>query len=471
MPSARALRLTAILALAAATPLVAQQRRYLLEVNASGGYVGFDDKTNLGGGAGAIGRLGIWLLRNLSVEGEFGYFAPKSDLTKASWSATVFGGAAVGNLPIGSSTSVFLRAGYGSISFDSDNCIGVPPRSIFGACGSSGVILGGAGVRVGLTPTVLLRVEGLLSHSSSGGNTSSGITNLGASAGLSLMLGSKPLVDRDGDGIYDLHDRCPDTPAGALTDSDGCPTDTDRDDVFDGLDRCPTTPVGAKVNEVGCPLDSDGDNVPDGIDACDNTPVGSAVDAKGCPIDSDGDGVADGLDRCPVTPAGASVDQLGCPGDEDGDRVLDGLDRCPRTPPGTVVNAFGCPPGVPPGTEGSGRLRPGSKEVLSGVQFAPRSARLPDAGRAALDSLAAELKARPDVTIEVAAYGDGTAQETQTLTQLRAEAVRRYLITKGVSLRQLVAKGYGNADPISTEGGTAAQNRNRRIELHVLDQR
>ncbi|HET8763168.1 MAG TPA: OmpA family protein, partial [Gemmatimonadales bacterium] len=265
--------------------------------------------------------------------------------------------------------------------------------------------------------------------------------------------------------------RCPDTPLGALTDRDGCPTDTDGDDVFDGLDRCPTTPAGAKVDETGCPLDTDGDNVPDGMDACPNTPAGAAVNEKGCPEDSDGDGVANGVDRCPDTPAGASVDQLGCPGDEDGDRVLDGLDRCPRTPAGTTVNAFGCPPGVPPGTEGGGELTPGSSRVLTGVQFTSRSARLPADGRPALDSLATLLSAHPDVTVEIAAYGDGTAQETQTLTQLRAEAVRRYLITRGVALQQLVAKGYGNANPLTSGSDTAARDRNRRIEVHVLPAR
>ncbi len=466
MPIFRCARLALLLAATAATPLLAQQRRYLVEVGAAGSYVSFDSKTNLTGGAGGIGRLGLWLHRNLSIEGEFGAFAPKSQLSDVSWSARVLGGSVVGNLPIGTGSSVLLRAGYGVTKYDSDQCIGTPPRSIFGPCGSSGAILGGLGVRQALTPTVMLRLDGMLSHASSGS-----VTNMGASLGISVMLGSKPLTDSDRDRVFDIDDHCPDTPLGALVDSNGCPTDSDGDDVFDGLDRCPTTPAGAKVNEAGCPVDTDSDNVPDGLDACPDTPAGAAVNEKGCPEDSDGDGVANGLDRCPATPAGASVDQLGCPGDEDGDRVLDGLDRCPRTPAGTTVNAFGCPPGVPPGTEGLGNLTPGTKRVIESVRFGSRSARLPAEGRAALDSLASLLGAHPDVIVEIAAYGDGTAQETRTLTQLRAEAVRRYLITKGVPLQQLVAKGYGNADPITTQSGEDARNRNRRIEVHVLDAR
>lgn len=467
MPFSRCARLALLSAVLATTPLAAQQRRYLIEVGAAGSYLSFDSKTSLKAGFGGVGRIGLWLHRNVSLEGEFGTYTTKPKLSASdSWTAQVYGGSILGNLPLGRRASAFIRAGYGVTSYDSDRC----PLTFLGPCASAGAFLGGLGARFAVSPTVMLRVEGTGSRASSqlASGSSASVTNVGVNAGLSLMLGSKPLTDSDKDGVFDIDDQCPDTPLGALTDHHGCPTDTDGDDVFDGLDRCPTTPAGATVNEAGCPIDSDGDNVPDGLDVCPNTPAGAAVNAKGCPEDGDGDGVADGLDRCPATPAGASVDQLGCPGDEDGDRVLDGLDRCPRTPAGSTVNAFGCPPGVPPGTEGAGLLAPGSKRNLTSVQFQPRSARIPAAGRPALDSLASALKAHPEVSVEVAAYGDGTAGETQTLTQLRAEAVRRYLITQGVPLQQLVARGYGNAEPLSTAADTAARDQNRRIEIHVL---
>lgn len=451
----------------AATPLAAQQRHYLIEAGAGGAFSTFDSKTNLKSGPGGVARLGVWLLPNVSIEGEFGLYGPKSKLLARSWKARSYIGSALGNLPIGGSNSVFLRAGYGITTYGSGLCTGTPPRSAAGACGSSGTMIGGAGARIALAPTVMLRAEGFASHASS-----SGVTNLGASLGFSFMLGSSPLTDADRDGVPDRRDRCRNTPLGALVDAHGCPTDTDHDGVFDGLDRCPTTQAGVTVDAAGCPVDSDGDNVPDGIDACPNTPAGAVVDAKGCPIDSDGDGVPDGLDRCPATPAGASVDQLGCPGDEDGDHVLDGLDRCPRTPPGTTVNMFGCPLGVPSEEqEGAGGLTPGANRQLAGVQFAAGSTRLPASALPALDSLATELKARPDVSVEIAAYGDGTARETRTLTQLRADAVRQYLTSKGVPLQQTVATGYGNAAPLNTAATAAAHAQNRRIEIHVLPSR
>lgn len=457
MHPTRHLRIALLLAACGSAPLVAQQRRYLVEVGAAGSFLDFDGKTDLKSAPGGVGRLGIWLHRNLSVEGEAGFYGAHPQLSDDSWHVRVLGASLLGNLPLGARNSLFLRAGYASTHYSSDRC----PLTFLGPCGSSGGVIGGIGARVGITPTMMFRLEGI------GSRGSGSITNLGASAGLSIMLGSKPLTDTDHDGVYDVDDRCPRTPAGALVDRRGCPTDTDADGVYDGLDRCPTTPRGAAVNDAGCPRDSDGDSVPDGIDACPNTPAGAAVNAKGCPEDSDGDGVPDGLDRCPATPQGASVDQLGCPGDEDGDRVLDGLDRCPRTPAGTVVNAFGCPPGVPPGTEGDDAFAPGARRVLDGIRFPAGSARLPDAARSMLDSLAAALIARPGVSVEIASYGDGTTRETLTLTQLRADAVRRYLITRGVPLQRVVAKGYGNSTPAMRQGANAADT-NRRTELHVL---
>ena len=56
------------------------------------------------------------------------------------------------------------------------------------------------------------------------------------------------------------------------------------------------------------------DGVDDLVDSCPGTPAGAAVDARGCPTstDADGDGVADDRDACPGTPAGSRVDARGC---------------------------------------------------------------------------------------------------------------------------------------------------------------
>jgi outer membrane protein OmpA-like peptidoglycan-associated protein len=361
--------------------------------------------------------------------------------------------------------------------------------------------VGGAGVRIGLTSDALVRGDLVLIRNNPGGSDPS-LSHFGVSLGLSYMLGSKPIPDSDGDGILENRDRCPDTPAGAQVDGTGCPSDSDADGVPDGVDRCANTPPGAEVNATGCTTDSDGDNIPNGLDRCPDTESGVLVDPNGCPRDSDGDAIPDGLDRCSETPKGATVDALGCPGDEDGDGVLDGLDRCPRTPAGTSINATGCPttqgaapqpaprraapaparvpqdtvtppgaapaPEAPPGAAppARGRLAPG---VIEGVAFAAGSARLLPQSYVPLDSLAEILKADTTLKIEVGVHTDnsGTPAENERLSNLQAEAVRTYLVTRGVSFQQVQARGYGGAFPLTTDNTPRGRAANRRVEIKL----
>ncbi len=464
----------AALALAAltltASPVRAQQRRYLIEVGGAGAYMTFDQATNLQSAFGGAGRLGIWLPLRLSVEGEAVFTSPRTTSGGLSWTARTISGSLLANLAIGNTSSAFLRAGYGSTMYKTCTSVSVPGS---GPCGRSGVIIGGAGFRLGVTPTVMLRLDGITSLTkvtSPVTGLSENITNYGGSFGLSFMLGSKSQRDSDKDGVYDRDDKCPSTPRGVLVDRRGCPSDTDHDGVPDGVDRCPATAPGAKVDATGCPLDSDRDGVPDGMDRCPNTPIGATVDAGGCPVDSDKDGVADGLDRCPDTPAGATVDQLGCPGDEDGDGVLDGLDRCPDTPSGATVNAYGCPPSAALPERAPAAGPAGPPTVLRGVTFRSASARLLPPSFPVLDSLARDLLNHPDVAIEIGGHTDdvGNADANVHLSRLRAEAVRNYLINRKVPFTRLVAKGYGSTMPLVHDTTDAARAANRRVEIRTL---
>jgi OOP family OmpA-OmpF porin len=237
-------------------------------------------------------------------------------------------------------------------------------------------------------------------------------------------------------------------------------TDEDGDGVTDDIDVCPATPVGVRVDARGCPLDSDGDGVPDHQDACGNTPRGAQIDARGCPIDSDGDGVFDGLDRCASTPAGANVDASGCPMDADNDGVFDGIDQCPETPADVQVDIKGCP--LVKEIE--------EKLVLHSITFKSASAEILPSSYEALDEVAASLKAYPDVRIEIRGYADSSGPEefNLKLTQERAHSVAEYLIKTGIDPSRLVARGYGEADPIASNDTQEGRAMNRRVELHRL---
>lgn len=125
--------------------------------------------------------------------------------------------------------------------------------------------------------------------------------------------------DRDGDGVSDEMDKCPDE-KGSLT-AAGCP-DRDGDGIADSNDNCPDEP--GKVSASGCP-DADEDGIADRFDSCPDVPGVPAL--KGCPdMDADGDGVPDDRDECPAEAGLRSTD--GCP-DTDGDGVADKYDLCP----------------------------------------------------------------------------------------------------------------------------------------------
>ena len=169
------------------------------------------------------------------------------------------------------------------------------------------------------------------------------------------------------------------------------------------------------------------------------------------PVDSDGDGVVDGKDKCPNTPAGRKVNADGCELDSDGDGVVDGSDKCPTV---YAKTADGCPPPPPP-------------LVLEGVQFDNDKATLRPEAFAILDKVAIGLKDWGDVNIEVAGHTDSKSDDEYNLklSQRRAEAVRDYLISKGISADRLTAKGYGESKPIADNETEEGRFKNRRVEL------
>jgi len=273
-------------------------------------------------------------------------------------------------------------------------------------------------------------------------------------------------VDTDNDGVADYLDRCPNTPANARPlDANGCAVDTDRDGVADYLDRCPNTPANAPVDANGCPRDSDSDGVADYLDRCASTPANARpVDANGCPVDTDRDGVADYLDRCPNTAAGTQVDANGCPvqRDADADGVIDANDKCPNTPANTRVDAEGCPYHELPAA--------GATLVIRNITFAANRATLLPASNAELDKVATAILAIPNSRWEVAGHTDnrGVAAANMRLSTARANAVKAYLVSKGVPEASLTAAGYGSQHPVAPNTTAAGRAQNRRVEMKRL---
>ena len=105
------------------------------------------------------------------------------------------------------------------------------------------------------------------------------------------------------------------------------------------------------------------------------------------------------------------------------------------------------------------------------VNFASDSAEVPESMAPFLKSAAADLKQlKAGHVLEIAGYTDNTGDATLniTLSQRRAEAVREALIKYGADPDMLVAKGYGEADPVASNDTAEGRLKNRRIEYHVV---
>ncbi|MCB1926196.1 MAG: OmpA family protein, partial [Gammaproteobacteria bacterium] len=211
------------------------------------------------------------------------------------------------------------------------------------------------------------------------------------------------------------------------------------------------------VDDNGCELDSDGDGVVEALDQCADTPQGRTVDGNGCELDSDGDGVVDGVDACLGTTAGAVVDARGCEPDDDADGVANVADLCPQTASGTEVDDTGCAKRA--------AIR------LEGVNFLSDSDQLTDTSLAILDRVAVTLLQHPGLALEVAGHTDaqGDARYNLDLSERRATRVMQYLLSRGVVLKTLRAKGYGEQQPIADNATSAGRAMNRRVELKRLD--
>ncbi len=144
--------------------------------------------------------------------------------------------------------------------------------------------------------------------------------------------------------------------------------------------------------------------------------------------------------------------------DSDGDGVDDEHDKCPDTPRGLRVDSNGCV------------ITPQVIE-LTGVNFRFNKSELTDNADAVLDMVSRAFLGQPSLRVEIAGHTDGIgrAAYNQALSERRAEAVRTYLISKGVRPEQLSAHGYGATQPlIHPEMDDRDRGRNRRVEFRVL---
>jgi OOP family OmpA-OmpF porin len=102
----------------------------------------------------------------------------------------------------------------------------------------------------------------------------------------------------------------------------------------------------------------------------------------------------------------------------------------------------------------------------SSIEFEPKSATITTKGQVVLEQIIPLLRRAPDTPIEIAGHTDtvGEAEYNVQLSRRRAEAVKQYLISHGLT-NPFTATGYGSTRPLTQGTRQQGFQQNERIEL------
>jgi outer membrane protein OmpA-like peptidoglycan-associated protein len=106
---------------------------------------------------------------------------------------------------------------------------------------------------------------------------------------------------------------------------------------------------------------------------------------------------------------------------------------------------------------------------LSGIFFNTGGAELSENAKQRLDLVAQALQQHPNRNIAIEGYTDnrGSSTKNQTLSQERADAVKQYLISKGIEAERLDSVGKGESNPIASNDTAQGRADNRRVDIVI----
>src|SRR5690625_3262864 len=295
------------------------------------------------------------------------------------------------------------------------------------------------------------------------------------------------IYDRDGDGIVDEKDNCPDTPNPDQADLDGdgigdaCDDDIDGDGIPNHQDNSPRVHNPEQNDTDGdgvgdaCTDDRDGDGIPDAKDNCPDIPNPDQADLDGdgvgdaCDNDMDGDGIPNHKDNCPRVPNPDQADLDGdgvgdaCDDDIDGDGFPNDVDRCPREPGPDQ----GCPE-----QESLVIVTESRIEIKEQIQFELNKYTITGSRSfEILRDVAKVLERNEHIRIRIEGHTDsqGKAAYNMKLSDGRANSVRQWLIDAGISPDRMTSVGRGQDHPIDTNSTAKGRQNKRRVEFHILN--
>jgi outer membrane protein OmpA-like peptidoglycan-associated protein/opacity protein-like surface antigen len=387
----------------------------------------------------AEGSLITAMTKGMDVEGT------GADAAAKLWNARA---QLVFKLPLGNGLEPFAAAGIGMMHTSSD---------LLGSDTDWPIHVGG-GLRFWITDAIAVRVDGRYMRGPSEQapytlNAGYGEFSVGISF-IPRISPSRPEPvkvdgDRDGDGIPDSIDKCPDQP--------------EDKDMFQDQDGCPDP-------------DNDGDGIPDIVDKCPLDPedFDGFQDADGCPdLDNDGDGIPDAVDKCPNEPEDKDgfQDLDGCPDpDNDNDGIPDIVDKCPNEP--ETINGFQDEDGCPDKGDGLVVMSPDRLELLESIQF--QREKLAKSSNNLLGQIGATLRAHSEIVrvrVTVHVQPSANPDKDQTVSDARAKLIREWLVQYGIDTKRLEARGFGGNKPLVPADQKGAAAINERVEMIILERK
>ena len=104
------------------------------------------------------------------------------------------------------------------------------------------------------------------------------------------------------------------------------------------------------------------------------------------------------------------------------------------------------------------------------ILFETNSSVLKSEAQALLDDVAAVLQKYPETDVLVKGHTDNTGSEghNQQLSERRSQAVKNYLVTRGVTVARLQALGFGESMPVTSNTSADGRAQNRRVEMQIV---
>lgn len=118
-----------------------------------------------------------------------------------------------------------------------------------------------------------------------------------------------------------------------------------------------------------------------------------------------------------------------------------------------------------------GKMEVGKSIVIDSLIFEPNSTIVPEKSFEQLNIILKTMKSNPNVHFEIAGHTDRSGLDSVNvrLSKERAESVYNYLVIKGADKKRLSHKGYGSAIPIATNKYKWGRDKNRRVELKIIE--